>query len=1053
MSQQVIHQTEEPGYKSRVRFEIPDFDYFAELLHDRLHAILYHYEDWNSKFMLITNLYDRDPKRIQERREKTPDDIEALIHTGTERQRIILEKDDPLELLIKENNWDRTTWRHERDQNWNALSWAIFNRNMPNVATFPYFDAFRKGDLKMEDVKVGFLKDYFRELDNNFKQNEYPIYSDYFDIKNDIYIGFPLLGMGLFQGMVWILCKKEEEVRFNTPTIKRIIKYFQVEYENLVLDWDVKGENIRKLSLVGNVFDELEENNDIQKAINIRKYYRNSEHYHRERISQSDEVVKQLRLQYSKTAIINTLLDSYAHNISAHSLTALSWWFRERAEFLDETHGGRRVIEQMGRDTNPLIVHYLKTKEIAGDKERVALSRDLAPLFKFLQEKGAFWSGITRQTNMTGKISSLFSILWYDFVNNPLYLGTIANTEQVRKLHLNITIFDHEEDHPDKPFRNTKIIKKNPDGVLLDGTFATINLDDFDLNKHEPKSSVFVEKGELYEHLADELRRLKAFFPGGVVGKHAFFTLLENEVRNVKHFRGERLRAIQKDGLTLNLSVHTRPVDSTKPTENSQYEILKIGVWLKHLVSVDSGLLLSRIENLDKDILEEDTLQPRLGGNQQDKLCASMLLNKTFDKVQDRDSPLGEIYFPWLKTATADYHDHGDRVEEFEVSRRKYINTSKEDFQAAFEEVKGDGYLKKYFHMWKADDIVAVDRPLAFNDVQLENHSRFRFLHLSGEALLQKTELQRQGIMRIITGLTPPQSVAEAYGQWLSQWTKDKEKDTVIDFFVNDKANNAARITLVNGKITFFNKAQIKQIFREGGETERAYLSIPNRMTITVEHGSQLTSNANKFNIRSQGELVRTFGQGRFPDEMKEMDEAAAAELLEALSTRIALFDRRIYNRLVAPASDKMEEQLARLGLYDKDLRLSIRNESATQWKALLEKGFVDNFHFVVVHLSFIEGIKDEKGEKYSEARILEFINDWVLAGRRPEETGDNFKLVITTGRGRMKWWDTIQESPAYARFVTFRPIESILGAVEDAMQMPDDVDMKYNLAKLLFGS
>ena len=73
--------------------------------------------------------------------------------------------------------------------------------------------------------------------------------------------------------------------------------------------------------------------------------------------------------------------------------------------------------------------------------------------------------------------------------------------------------------------------------------------------------------------------------------------------------------------------------------------------------------------------------------------------------------------------------------------------------------------------------------------------------------------------------------------------------------------------------------------------------------------------------------------------------------------------------------------------------------------------------------------------------------------GRAPKDIGDDFKLVITTGRGRMKWWNKIQENPEYARFVTFRPIESILGAIEDAMQMPDDIDMKYNLAKLLFGS
>ena len=85
------------------------------------------------------------------------------------------------------------------------------------------------------------------------------------------------------------------------------------------------------------------------------------------------------------------------------------------------------------------------------------------------------------------------------------------------------------------------------------------------------------------------------------------------------------------------------------------------------------------------------------------------------------------------------------------------------------------------------------------------------------------------------------------------------------------------------------------------------------------------------------------------------MDEDAAAELLEALATRVALFDRRIYNRLVAPTSDKVGEQKERLRLYDENLHLSIRDELLEEWSELMDQGFVENFHFVVVHLSFIE--------------------------------------------------------------------------------------------------
>jgi len=54
-----------------------------------------------------------------------------------------------------------------------------------------------------------------------------------------------------------------------------------------------------------------------------------------------------------------------------------------------------------------------------------------------------------------------------------------------------------------------------------------------------------------------------------------------------------------------------------------------------------------------------------------------------------------------------------------------------------------------------------------------------------------------------------------------------------------------------------------------------------------------------------------------------------------------------------------------------------------------------------------------------------------------------------------MEWWDKIkeEENKEYARFTTFRPIESILRSVESALEMPDDFDLKNNLIKLLFGS
>lgn len=176
-------------------------------------------------------------------------------------------------------------------------------------------------------------------------------------------------------------------------------------------------------------------------------------------------------------------------------------------------------------------------------------------------------------------------------------------------------------------------------------------------------------------------------------------------------------------------------------------------------------------------------------------------------------------------------------------------------------------------------------------------------------------------------------------------------------------------------------------------------------------------------------------------------------ELIETLATRICIFDRRIYNRLAGSPEEATSLQKERLELYRKHLRLDIRNEEEEDWQVVRKDGFL-KYHFVILHLSFMEQMKGADGESYHEERVLEFIDEQILPdGMTAEQVPNNFILVITTGRGRMAWSDKIKENKAYARFTTFRPIESILAAVEDALQMPDDFDLKYNLTQLLLGS
>ncbi|HMQ46724.1 MAG TPA: hypothetical protein PKA00_07905 [Saprospiraceae bacterium] len=1044
--------------KKRIVFQIPEFNEFGEILHDRLHGILYHIEELIGKFTLITTMFDRDPERLAQKVD-VENDLEGLLYAGTERQRYLLEGDDPIyyikEFEVNGKIFDRDRWLKKRDPYWKSLKNKRVERSMKSIATFPIFDDFREGRLNETDIKVGKLSDYFSEINNPFKENEFPILSDYFDISKDKFIGIPLLGMGLFQGVVWIIFPEDKTAKFeDAATIKRIIKLFQIEYDNLAMDWDVKGPNITRKSIFEEVIKELNPRNPIQRYINIAKYYEINQFYHQERIKQNDAVLDRVKAQHYKTAIITILLDSFAHNISAHSLTTLSWWFRERSEYQHKE--GKAIIEALGRDYNPIIAYTKLTKNRT-------LARELYPLFKFLLEKGAFWSSITRQTNFTGKTSSMYNVLWYDFVNNPLYLGTIANTEEVRKLHINITIFEAEIRHKDEPFKNTKVIKKSADGQLLNGTFAIVNLEDFRTESTDSRESLFVETGALYQVLKEEMEEMKVFFTGGVVGKHAFFTLLENEIRNVKHYKGDVLKAIQRDGLVLNVSIHERPIDSESDILSPNPELFKIGVWLNHPVNIDEKLLVKRIEGLEADIVTNDTFQPKLGGNFQDKICASLLMTNTFDKVQDRESPLGKIYYPWIKTAC--YHIRADNASwrEFEVSQRRY-NTYKAAFSERFASEAGWGYLKKYFHVWKGAEVLNVENAAKFSQqVALDNQARYRFVHLPEAADHNYNSLKAEGILRILRGGSAPENIETAYEKWLPIWMKEKGEDFVIDF--KEGGTRVGRISYLNGVVRFENEAQVGQA-DSNDDLYDQYKAIPHRMSIAIEHGSHLTAEPDKFNYRSHGEFITRFCQGKNMHQVETISQEYLYELLESFGSRICIFDRRIYNRLytghthakgqshiqIDPA--KLQLQLDRLELYRKNLHLNFQNELVDQFKQVQASpgGFL-NYHFVVLHLSFIENMLDAREDKYGEDRIIDFIDEQILQGKAAEDVGDDFILIITTGRGRMAWWDKIKAAPAYASFTTFRPIESIINTIEDALQKPDDMDLKYNLVKLFFGS
>ncbi|MEZ4888058.1 MAG: hypothetical protein R3E32_25245 [Chitinophagales bacterium] len=1038
------------------------------MLHDRLHAVLYHIENIKGNFTISTNFVDKDLARLPKYRNKN---ITPIVYGGIEIQRRILRKKKTIKRNLKEY--------------WQFLDDTVIDYESSH--TYQMLNKFRKGELSLKDIKMGNLRGYFVEpLENDtrtkIRTTEKAIFESFLDLEKDAFISIPIIAFGNFEGVVHIIGQLSVIEKLSIQdTIERIIKIFSLEFESLLLDWDVAFENIEQYTQIK--LDQLDydveyvSQNPIMKECKFRKFYEISDYFHKKRIAISNEATKkiltqqkQILSQHRQNAIISILIDSFAHNISTHSLTALAWWFAERAIYSNAKKNNlKRLLDKYKNDINqnPLVLHKKRVNE--------PLSTELSAFLRFLAEKAIFWNAITRKTNFTGQFFNLYNVLFKEFINNPLYLGSIANSEKIQKIHFHFTIYT--EEYELTPVTNRKTIKK-VGNVLLDGRLATINFKDFYLEENQAKrkvrdsqqkeatknlefvDSIFIERGDNFDLFREELINTIAFFPSGVVGKHALFTVLENEIRNIKHYKGLALTDAQDNGLIVNLSIHTRPVNSDKDvaTPFKKYELYKLGIWLKHpSIDLDGRLIGQRFESLAKDIITEETYRPRLGGMYQDKICAAMLFNNSFDSVQpekmtDRDAR----YYPWVKAAVSPVANRAEDVYEFEISQRKYEITTKEntyddEYHEFLKKYGGESkevYYKKYIHLWKAENIHYFRGEAG---ISWENKARFKFLHIEKDNRDAYVKLRQEGFIRILQQPIPNNDIQEAYKKWLHKWSKTQEPvsielaisvDSEDEEEIKDKQDVLYRFVYHNGSLYFENA---DAILEDDSITENLYDSISDKRSLTVAHGGGI-ANTNMCNFRSTGILLRNFFDvediGGLAD--SELKPLLAYELYETFITKAVIIDERVFRRIPPDRVDYFSDAL-QLEFYD---------ENFEQWEEVMEPQDLTQYHFLVVHLSFIERMKQKKNpnEHYGEGGIVDFIEERVLKGKKPSEVPDNFVLVIITGRGRIEWWDKLKKNQ-YDRFVTFRPIESLLAAVEDAILLNDDFNLKYYTTKVLFGS
>jgi len=1008
----------------------PEIEEFYDMLMDRFHMVLADYF-LKDRFTVFLNVIPRDHEEGTAVYMDRFEDV-YLIYGGLKMQKKLLEK------TIEE--------KPELDEYWRELTKVKKLDKDQTKVSYTVFYELRRGDYTLKDIEhigVGDLNDYFHPILypeknlpplTNVQVSEYHILKTYFDINEYRYLSLPLIQFSEFDGVVHVILSSEDYQdsflkdghRFNLKSVGNLIKSFSREYEELILNWDMSGgARMREEAFIDALSTDLfytENNNPILMELGYHEYYSRHIEYFQNKIAYGKKIPRIVRNEYRQSAIMHILIDSYAHNISAHSLIALEWIFKLRAA---ENLENNQVIS----DVKKLEVSH-KFTPLVERNISAPLDTEISHLMRFLLEKGAFWSGLTRNISFGGQSQNLFYLFWNKFLSNSLYLGTIAFTENISKINFNFTFLT-----PTNNVQNIKFKKR----ILLDGHFVTIDLSKFASNLDVENNNHFVTKGTDFNRISDALSKCIVYMPGGIVGEHAFFTILETELRNVKHYSTEELKEISIHGLTLNISIEEHDISNDGKLEVTPY--YKIGVYLKHIIHIDKELLLLRPIRLYSDIIDENTLLPKLGGTFQDKVCAAMLLNNTFSSVENKDRERDRRFYPWIKVGSMldNRYAKGDIIEEYEISARRVLSDdfpqSKAYFQKQFE--PHWGYLVKYFHIWKGEVLFQLNTNIESYGI-LDNASRFKCVFIPPDNIMLLTRIREQGVIRVIHSTVSNES--EAYIAWLNKWLNYREK-YLIEFSV--EGNVVAQLELSDFDI----------LFRSATNSNLQKDIIP-QLELNLAHRIEQVDNIGNDYIRyrSHGVFIQYFCGNKRLNELSYMEPIIVAELMEVLATKICFFDNRIKMR-VQNVNEKILQNQSNCTFYSEDYQ---------DWKLEKEKGFF-NYHFLVVHLSFIEAFLDEMGKrKYDENDIKRFIDEEIIDG---QDIPDNFILVITTGRGRTQWWEKLKSwssidiklgassVPPYTTFVTFRPVESILSAIENALMISDDIELKYRLVKELFGS
>lgn len=751
--------------------------------------------------------------------------------------------------------------------------------------------------------------------------------------------------------------------------------------------------------------------------------------------SQTEKVTLDFVEHSRRIAIISILVDSFAHNIAAHSLSAMVWFLKQQRQKQIDSDLPYDICKKKFSDLKKGIEnsaekeHLLDLiKEIDNNFVKIAPMEGSVQYAQYLCNKAAFWSGVTRDFECGGEIRSWYDVL-KDFAENSIYLGTIAHAEGIHKVRIKVGC--GEEKGSKQKTEEFAVAK-------------------FDVTKQGSNTSMKLCNGEgckktSWKNLDKDEWRL--FLPNGIVGLHALYTIFENTLRNIKHAAPEELKKAKEEGIEFNIFIESvddqhfnttiwlgnksKIMEEKKDKEGNVYKDKEGKVVY---VGVDK-----RIDKLLKQLIISESGTPRMGGNSQDKICASMLYNNVFSKVDvnDRDNP--KPTHPWI-----------------------HVKRDPENGQKL-------GVIKRSFDVWKGRDKVEIvpdgnqeykSGIIKISDLKYENPARFKFVIVpksekkpeseSGEKKHSlKEDLAERGIVRIMdeseyTG----DDLDSIYRAWNEKWIKCKE----IIIFAGERPYIYFAVILENNgwiikDITeycdnlMFKSNIIEENKKILDDQKNPVLNIKENNIIKEipwKHKGTKSSDRETLEWRSHGVLFsRKFIPEPKPKEnLNFVVKNNQDEFIETLLTNIEIYDNRIFERV--KTSEKKRPETDLIDLYAKQLFLHVNDEKMEKTE-FIKKTEKSEANFFIIHLSYIESMN------FTEKDINKFIETCGIS------LNYNTKLVITTGRGRGEWHNSLVVK--YKKHVLFKAIDSLLAAVEDGLMLNDDFQVKYNLVKVLFGS